>query len=162
MLPKGCKFSRSQRQGRATMGLGILIGPFSVTPLNTVLRLALGGAQAEPGERVRELSLRWCGPSPLRTLAVHRPCVRRRRSRRGGGAGGAAWQPLWGSGEQPPASGTGAAGGGPWAALQRVRTSRPICSSFSGYPRSTFRPKGCGWFEGQSDNCGRLLGLGPL
>lgn len=70
------------------MGLGILIGPFSVTPLNTVLRLALGGAQAEPGERVRELSLRWCGPSPLRTLAVHRPCVRRRRSRRGGGAGG--------------------------------------------------------------------------
>lgn len=71
------------------MDLGILIGlfPTPATPLNTVLRPALGGVQAEQGERVRELSLRRCGPSRLRTLVVHRPCVRRRRSRRGGGAG---------------------------------------------------------------------------
>lgn len=109
---------------------------------------------------MHEPSLRWCGTSPLRTLAVHRPSGRRRRSRRGGRAGVSMAASLGFRGAAS-GSGTGAAGGGRWAALQRVRTSRPICASSSGHPKRALRLKGCGRFEGKSDS-GRLLGQGPL
>lgn len=146
------------------MDLGILIGPFpTLRPRLSTQCSAPRWAEPKQGKESA------CASCPCGG-AGHPRCAHSQSTGRVGGGGGhgaeagrgAAWQPPWGSGEQPPASGTGAAGGGPWAALQRVRTSRPICAFSFGHPKRAFRLKGCGWFEGKSDNCGRLLGQGPL
>lgn len=122
LLPEGCKLCCSGLQSRASEDLGILIGPFRLSGhASRHCAPPLVGRSLPRAARARARAVLGVEPASLRTLTVHRPCVRRPRSRLGGGEG-AAWQPPWGSEEHPPVCGTGAAGGGPRPPLQRVRT----------------------------------------
>lgn len=118
--PEVGKLCCSGPQGRASEDLGVLIGPFHLSGHASRHRAPpLVGRNPPRAARARARVVHRVEPAS--PVAVRRPSVRWPRSRLGGGAG-EAWQPPWGSEEQPPVCGTGAAGGGPRPALQRVRT----------------------------------------